>query len=113
MNSDSTCGIFKHFLAEYVYLNLYSITCCIISAVGLLGEPSDVNLTDLQQALALSHHRSTVDIYTNSWGETHKYGFWRIGSLIKAAIDYNIANVSLNRWRYYQGRLNDLGSWIT
>ena len=98
MNSDSTCGIFKHFSAEYVYLNLYSITCCIISAVGLLGVSGGVFLTDLQIALALSHHGSTVDIYTNSWGVDHRYGFLTMGSLTKAAIDYNIANVSLNRW---------------
>ena len=97
MNSDSTCEIFKHFLAEYVYLNLYSITCCIISAVGLLGEPGNVNLTDLQQALALSHNGSNVDIYCNSWGSDHGYDFQTMGSLTKAAIDYNIANVSLNR----------------
>jgi hypothetical protein len=98
MNSDSTCGIFKHFLAEYVYLNLYSITCCIISAVGLFGVSAHVFLTDLQVALALSHHGSTVDIYNNSWGSRHSSGFRRMGSLTKAAIDYNIANVSLNRW---------------
>jgi hypothetical protein len=113
MNSDSTCGIFKHFFAEYVYLNLYSITSCIIAAVGLLGVPGDVFLTDLQEALALSHHGSTVDIYTNSWGENHRVNFWTMGSLTKAAIDYNIAHVSLIRWTCYQGRLNELGSLIT
>ena len=98
MNYDSTCGIFKHFLSEYVYLNLCSITCCIISAVGLLGVSGGVFLTDLQEALAVSHNGSTVDIYCNSWGSTHRYGFWTMGPLTKAALDYNIANVSLNRW---------------
>ena len=85
MNSDSTCGIFKHFLAEYVYLNLYSITSCIIAAVGLLGVPGENFLTDLQEALSLSHQGTTVDIYTNSWGENHRSGFLENGIINKSS----------------------------
>ena len=97
MNYDSTCGIFKHFLSEYVYLNLCSITCCIISAVGLLGQTGGVYLTDQQQASALAHNGATVDIYCNSWGSDHRYSFISMGSLTKQVIEFNIANVSLNR----------------
>ena len=85
------------FSAKNVYFSFYSITCCIISAVGLFGLTGGVYLSDQQQASALAHNGATVDIYCNSWGTYHGYGFLSMGSLTKQVIEFNIANVSLNR----------------
>lgn len=45
------------------FLNTYAY-CCI--GIKLL---TSMKATDMQEAMALSHRRDIVDIYSNSWGE--------------------------------------------
>ncbi|KAK3583784.1 hypothetical protein CHS0354_022824 [Potamilus streckersoni] len=47
---------------------------------------SEVGTTDLQESQSLSHQRSDVDIYTNSWGPPDRSGHYDTGSLVKAAL---------------------------
>ncbi|KAK3583789.1 hypothetical protein CHS0354_022830 [Potamilus streckersoni] len=42
--------------------------------------------TDLKESQSLSHQRSVVDIYTNSWGPPDGKGYYDTGSLVKAAL---------------------------
>ncbi|KAK3592930.1 hypothetical protein CHS0354_011730 [Potamilus streckersoni] len=46
--------------------------------------------TDLQESKSLSHQRSVVDIYTNSWGPPDGYGFFEPGSLTKAELQNGV-----------------------
>ncbi|KAL3861832.1 hypothetical protein ACJMK2_007846 [Sinanodonta woodiana] len=42
--------------------------------------------TDLMESRALSHQRSIVDIYSNSWGPKEGSGYYDTGSLVKVAL---------------------------
>ncbi|KAL3873141.1 hypothetical protein ACJMK2_036295 [Sinanodonta woodiana] len=47
---------------------------------------SSSGTTDLDESKSLSHQRSVVDIYTNSWGPPDGYGYFEPGSLTKAEL---------------------------
>lgn len=53
-----------------------------ILSVKVVGTP----LTDSQEAQALSHYSSNVDIYSSSWGPTESAGFEEPGTMAKAAL---------------------------
>ena len=52
-------------------------------------------ITDSQEAQALSHNISNVDIYSNSWGPTDGYGFFEPGTMTKAALQTGTTTVSI------------------
>ncbi|XP_076100714.1 proprotein convertase subtilisin/kexin type 6-like isoform X2 [Mytilus galloprovincialis] len=54
-----------------------------IIGVRILGTSG---LTDSEEAQALNHHLSGVDIYSNSWGPTDGYGFSEPGTITKSAL---------------------------
>ncbi|KAK3583785.1 hypothetical protein CHS0354_022825 [Potamilus streckersoni] len=54
--------------------------------IGVRLLASEVGTTDLQESQSLSHQRSVVDIYTNSWGPPDGSGYYDTGSLVKAAL---------------------------
>lgn len=62
----------------------------IFKGVRILGGSG---LTDAQEAQALSHDSSNVDIYSNSWGPTDGHGFSGPGTLTKAALENQVQNV--------------------
>ncbi|KAK3583786.1 hypothetical protein CHS0354_022826 [Potamilus streckersoni] len=49
--------------------------------------------TDLKESQSLSHQRSVVDIYTNSWGPPDGKGYYDTGSLVKAALLSGVTTV--------------------
>jgi hypothetical protein len=52
-------------------------------------------ITDSQEAQALSHYISNVDIYSNSWGPIDGYGFVEPGTMTKAALQTGTTTVSI------------------
>ena len=55
----------------------------------------DSKATDSQEAQALSHYISGVDIYSNSWGPCDGYGFVEPGTMTKAALQTGTTTVSI------------------
>ncbi|KAL3861696.1 hypothetical protein ACJMK2_007720 [Sinanodonta woodiana] len=49
-------------------------------------------ITDLMESQSLSHQRSIVDIYSNSWGPPDGSGYSDTGSLVKAALRSGITS---------------------
>lgn len=60
-----------------------------ILGVRILGT---TGITDSQEAQALSHYISHVDIYSNSWGPIDGYGFSGPGTITKAALQSGTTN---------------------
>ena len=52
-------------------------------------------ITDSQEAQALSHYISNVDIYSNSWGPIDGYGFSEPGTMTKEALQTGTTTVSI------------------
>ena len=70
-------------------------------------------LTDSQEAQALNHYISNVDIYSNSWGPVDGYGFSEPGTITQAALRSGANNVSV--WIHHRnlGLLVFLIGWIS
>ncbi|XP_063426115.1 proprotein convertase subtilisin/kexin type 6-like [Mytilus trossulus] len=64
----------------------YESTIIGVRILGTLG------LTDSEEAQALNHHLSGVDIYSNSWGPTDGYGFFEPGTITKDALLNGVTN---------------------
>lgn len=69
-----------------------SLFISVSIGVRILG---DSGLTDSQEALALSHYISNVDIYSNSWGPPDGFGFFEPGTMTKAALRSGTTTVSI------------------
>ncbi|XP_062620799.1 furin-like protease kpc-1 [Saccostrea cucullata] len=54
-----------------------------IIGIRLLG---DGGVTDVKEALALTHNMQEVDIYVNAWGPADRYGYSRPGSVTYSAL---------------------------
>lgn len=52
-------------------------------------------ITDSEEAQALSHYRTNVDIYSNSWGPEDGTGFKKPGTLTLAALKDGVTLVSV------------------
>lgn len=65
-----------------------------LKGVRILGTSG---LTDSEEAQALNHHLSGVDIYSNSWGPTDGYGFSEPGTITKSALLDGITSVRLKK----------------
>lgn len=65
-----------------------------LKGVRILGTSG---LTDSEEAQALNHHLSGVDIYSNSWGPTDGYDFSEPGTITKSALLDGITSVRLKK----------------
>ncbi|XP_063426105.1 furin-1-like [Mytilus trossulus] len=62
---------------------------CTLIGVRILG---DLAITDAEEAQALSHYQSHVDIYSNSWGPPDGTGFVGPKSITKTAFQEGVTN---------------------
>lgn len=69
-----------------------SLFISVSIGVRILGRS---RITDRQEAEALSHYISNVDIYSNSWGPTDGYNFLEPGTMTKAALQTGTTTVSI------------------
>ncbi|CAG2238031.1 FURIN [Mytilus edulis] len=82
---------------------------CTLIGVRILGSFA---ITDAEEAQALSHYLSHVDIYSNSWGPTDGTGFVGPGTITKAAFQEGVTNGrngkgSIYIWSAGNGNTND------
>lgn len=78
--------LYDSFLSNVKYLFIF------LKGVRILGSSG---LTDSQEAQALNHYLSDVDIYSNSWGPTDGYGFSGPGSLTADALLSGVTTVCI------------------
>lgn len=69
-----------------------SLFISVSIGVRIIGDSA---ITDSQEAQALSHYISNVDIYSNSWGPIDGYGFSEPGTMTKAALQAGTTTVRI------------------